>query len=257
MIEIHTIETMNDYISFVESLPPEFELSRGQERDYPLLPSACRLGEDGKRLYSNKTTAGFLEEFYSNSSIYLTESGIVLTSPSDSYETMIWAQHYGVPTRLLDFTYSHLISLMFAVENSLISDSPNDAVIWFLAPQMLNEISIKQMNIINISDPSLKTNFFANNDLPSVVSCTKTNKRINAQNGVFVLFNMEHGALETQKQADKYLKKVVIPADKTKDMLVSLFKMGMRFSHLYPEIQSISKDILLKHRVKEYLNDGN
>ena len=37
-----TIKTLSEYAAYVEALPNEFSLSRGQSGDYPLLPSALR-----------------------------------------------------------------------------------------------------------------------------------------------------------------------------------------------------------------------
>lgn len=44
-------------------------------------------------------------------------------------------QHYGVPTRLLDWSENPLVALYFAVENK---DKETDAAIWMLRPNKLN-----------------------------------------------------------------------------------------------------------------------
>ena len=51
---------------------------------------------------------------------------------------------------------------------------------------------------------------------------------------------------------DEFLKKVIISHKYAKVILASLYTMGMRFKDIYPELTSVSKDILLKHNVMEY-----
>lgn len=194
-----TIENLVDYVKYIQELDKEYVLSRGQGQDKVLLPSVFRLDDRNMRLYSNTTAKEFIEEFKNNSVLYLDNH---TRNIDNEFEWIILAQHFGVPTCLLDFTYSHMVSLMFALEKAFDYSDNDDgsSVVWFLNPQKLNLESINRNVILNLSE--------------------------------------ETKVLETAKYA--------------KGILASLYTMGMRFKDIYPELTSVSKDILLKHNVMEY-----
>lgn len=244
-------ESFSEYIEIVNSLPFEYCLSRGQSGEYPLLPSALRKDPAGNRLYSKHTVDAFLEDF-ENEAVHFIDKPIISTT---AWEWQVYAQHFGLPTRLLDFTYSHTISLMFAVENafSFKEDDAENAVVWFLNPYKLNEKSSKNREIINIS--SKKWEDFKLEDLPVAISAKKINSRIAAQNGLFVAFTDENGPLESLPFSDDILIKVLIPKKSAKGILRTLYLMGMRHSSLYPELSSVSKDIVLKENVRQYIQN--
>ena len=117
----------------------------------------------------------------------------------------------------------------------------------------LNEYSMNRTEIINISVS--RNERMEDKEYPVVISCTKKNNRISAQNGVFVYFQHGAVALEDLDIANEILKKVVIPYKDTKRIMKNLYLLGMRFSSLYPELSSISKDIILKNDVIEYMKE--
>ena len=55
---------------------------------------------------------------------------------SDFYEVISLAQHYGIPTRALDWSYDYRAALYFAVKNILADDyltndeKPDNGVLW-------------------------------------------------------------------------------------------------------------------------------
>ncbi|MDQ0972409.1 hypothetical protein QFZ31_002287 [Neobacillus niacini] len=243
------ITKLSEYMSYVEALPDVFSLSRGQTGDYPLLPSALRKDSKGNRKFTRQAVAHFLNQFKINSHYYM-------DSPWDiknAYEWMIHAQHYGLPTRLLDFTQSHIIALMFAVERAFTNDDSQDAVVWFLDPKKLNTLHSNRTDLIvlsNENDRDLKLDDFNG---PVIVQGRKLNNRINAQNGVFLYFQDTEVPLEEKVTADDILRKVIICGKHKKDILVSLYAMGVGFTQIYPELSSVSKDILMRDSISEYL----
>jgi len=243
------ISKLSEYASFVEGLPKEFCLSRGQSGDYPLLPSALRKDNLTKnRKYTKKAIRNFLTQFKINSYQYMDAPWDI----KNDIEWMLYAQHYGLPTKLMDFTISHITSLLFAVEKAFQTESDKDAVVYFLNPAGLNQKNMEQSTIVNVSgSDSVSAEGY---DGPVVVQGRKINSRINAQKGLFVLFQDDDEPLEGTAD-ENILKKILIPADATKDILSSLFSMGISFSHIYPELSSVSKDILLQQDVDDFLRE--
>ena len=83
----------------------------------------------------------------------------------------------------MDFTTSHVISLLFAVEKAFQDDSESDAEVYFLNPAALNCKFKEQSTIINISS---ETEFSSEgHDGPFVIQGRKLNSRVNAQKGLF------------------------------------------------------------------------
>ncbi|XNS99076.1 FRG domain-containing protein [Vibrio cyclitrophicus] len=239
------ITKLSEYMAYVEELEKEFYLSRGQSQDYPLLPSALRCDESGNRKYPKRAIRTFLEQFKINSYQYMPNPWDI----KNDIEWMLYAQHYGIPTRLMDFTTSHITSLLFAVEKSFQQDTDKDAVVYFLNPTNLNMKFKQQMSIVNISSESEHS--LEGLDGPIVIQGRKINPRVNAQKGLFVLFQDDDQALELIDN-QSILKKIVVKSDYTKEILASLYSMGVTFTHIYPELSSVAKDIVMQQDINDF-----
>lgn len=242
---LEAIEKLSDFMCFIENLPDEFLLSRGQPGEFNLLPSALRKDPSGNRKYSKQAIQYFLDEFQINAPSYI-KNGHPF---ENEYEWMIYAQHYGIPTRMLDFTFSHVISLMFAVENAFDIEEEVDSEVWFLNPEKLNTLHASRAEILNIANGErFNLDRFSG---PVAVKSRKTNERIKSQNGLFVYFQDDSAPLNELVTND-ILKKVIIKGEYKKQILASLFSMGISFTTLYPELQSVSKDIILKQSIQDF-----
>lgn len=242
------IHKLSEFISFLENLPKGFILSRGHSQDYSLLPGAFRKDTDKNRLYSKSDIQAFLDDFKNNSYPYLKNP----TAIESETEWMVYAQHFGIPTKLLDFTYSHITSLMFTLENAFNEKTSNDGVIWFLNPQKLNFKSTNNSHskIFILSDSENQLEKACG---PVVMTCKRINERIHAQNGLFIYFQEEHHSSPLEEYCDgSMLKKVIIDREAKKEILKSLNSLGMGYTSIYPELSSVSKDILLKRHIEEY-----
>lgn len=86
---------------------------RGSSRaDAPLLTSLDRLGGTSPPHQKAGLEEHILRNFIRYSRPYIGHQ------PSNDWENLVVAQHYGVPTRLLDWTYSPLVAAFFATRLS-------------------------------------------------------------------------------------------------------------------------------------------
>jgi len=105
-------------------------LFRGQSRGrWHLEPSLQRhLGNDTTAEEALAIERGFCEEFRSHARLHL--DGEFVPSGSALLPWLSLMQHYGCPTRLLDWTKSPFVAAYFAVE----ADWHHDGAIWLFHP---------------------------------------------------------------------------------------------------------------------------
>lgn len=116
------IESINDLgrvVDFLKRSGKKFIL-RGQTKDKTLKPQIARVNY---LLLDNEIE--IFEEFKKETARFLS-CREEISIPKNDFEWFVWAQHYGLLTRCLDWTYFHGVALFFAVNN----DMDNDGVIW-------------------------------------------------------------------------------------------------------------------------------
>jgi hypothetical protein len=156
--------TFTDYVRLVEQLQRNRACPlwyRGAGALFELLPSLYR--------HSSKTSVIDLARLESQLTTRFRQRSIPLHSRSlaDDLEALFLMQHYGVPTRLLDWTENPFIGLYFAVMSApctqQVGGQPRfseDAAVWILDPVGWNRDSLRHQSYdgeaLTPGDDSLK-----------------------------------------------------------------------------------------------------
>jgi hypothetical protein len=174
---------------------------------------------------------------------------LINDNPKDNFDWLFLMQHYGVPTRLLDWTESPLTALYFACIEQKHDDV--DGSLWSLKPTKLNEtagISTSEKNfipsfddqeLINYSVETLASN--PRNKLsPLATIATRNNPRIQSQLGVFTIHHLDQRAIEEICSNDEIIK-YKIPKSAKAEIRKELKLLGINKFTLFPELSSIGE----------------
>src|SRR5262249_39550766 len=130
----------------------------------------------------------------------------------DHFGWLFLAQHYGLPTRLLDWSENPLVAAYFAV-----TDIPDDdGCIWALWPDGLNQAFNAGSGLKQIRDPQVakiaKDAHTTGEMSPFVLAIDgqETDPRMLAQMSRFTLHAYD-AALESLSEREKWLRQYVIP----------------------------------------------
>lgn len=207
---------------------------------------AWKLESGYERLKNPPKEIALVNEFRQNANLLLDTH-----KPISDFDWLILMQHYGVPTRLLDWSESPLVSLYFATDQKDSRSKNKDGAIWMLDPGKLN------MNTNSSQDPYIPA--FEENDymadfetlkfdsgrnaglMPIAAIATRNNPRIQAQLGTFTISRSKTPIDEVGDKS--HVKKYIVPKGSKSVIAEELRILGLGKFQLFPELASIGEKI--------------
>jgi hypothetical protein len=108
--------------------------------DYRLQPSIEREAE-GKPTSWAALESMVLGEFQAKARLHMDVADLPRTDEKLSWLALM--QHYGIPSRLLDFSYSPYIGLYFALRNRTLSERGSSAQVWAIDVDAIQERAVR------------------------------------------------------------------------------------------------------------------
>ncbi|MFC3199033.1 FRG domain-containing protein [Parapedobacter deserti] len=229
------IATLEDYIRYLQALKQEHMpkgrvgdfLYRGQAGDIPLLPKILRLTpRDGDLLLAERE---LLNEFKRANPLLIDPYQV-----KNDWDFLTLGQHYGLPTRFLDWTHNALAALWFAASSatdSVVADAGGPVIVWvfmadssdFLADECTGHpFDLEESKLFR----------------PRIIK-----QRINNQSGVFSVHST--AALINRQQFDDLgdyrskLVKIKIPKADACGILDDLHSLGVDAFSIFPELEGL------------------
>lgn len=253
------------------------------ESPTPLVPNAYRnyggpLNDENlkKKVYNN---AKFLEEnlkatFHRHAEPYLNK----LQIENNSWNKYYLMQHYGLKTRLLDWTENSLIALFNAVYDTKENE---DGVVWILNPHRLNNFSVnkacdttnkpfdmvsipnsienkrsplfskdKKLNLDELHRRYLYLDFESNTKtnsstkyFPLAIYPPLLDERMSMQSACFTIFGNEVNGLCEIESRNEFLDKVVIDVNSKINIRGELRWLGISQKNMLPGLEGICTSI--------------
>jgi hypothetical protein len=180
--------------------------------------------------------------------------GLTDKGPQSSWEWYFTMQHFGAPTRLLDWTEGVLIALYFAVRHS---KGESDAAIWMVDPWWLNNRVVCQREVI---PPGAEIGISAQDSdrykawlpdryssselpqLPVAVYPTHTARRISTQRSCFTIHGSDADGLERlANESTVHIAKVIIPRTEISKIKEQLFISGIDEVTIFPDLDGLGR----------------
>lgn len=192
----------------------------------------------------------------------------------DFPEIMSLAQHYGLPTRALDWSYDYKVSLYFAVKDVISNPNTQDCVLWALNYKLFeNQLHNKEYTInLKIYRPKYNTN-----------------PNLTAQKGLFTFLyeyirdyedplddiisnELKQNVEDRIKGEENELKIITVPPDLTSEdtvfykfiipkelkaeILKELYLDGYSEEYLFPGYNGVSKHVINEVKLRDILKNS-
>lgn len=290
---MHESRTLQNYLNIIDNFGKQYGTDlilnnpriikfvyRGVKNiDYELIPGLFRNASDGNRKY---LTLGkeidIIQTFIQEAIAYIT------TIPETDYFRWIQiAQHYGVPTRLLDWTSNPLVAMYFACSG----DFDKDGCVWILHRDNYHHYWQEKEQIkkhpehlkVTIADvgknlickgeesdiylperPFLMTPYYIDSRMSTQAShfmiWGKSDKPFESffENNNYLQMHKDKNGMILNSTEDKeeFVYKYIIPSSEKKEILRSLSRMGVNEKSIFPGLDGIGKYVESMYRIDDY-----
>lgn len=254
--------------------------------EYKLIPSIFRKfkQEDDKHEYW-KYSLSNENEMYMH---FIKEAKLYIKNIDDNtnegyLEWMVYAQHFGVPTRLLDFTHNPLVALYFACSK----EENKDGAIWIINLMNYKKFHSKLLK----NEANVNKNTTRNELIYEIISelkngtlnCSKfpiqfipyyLDERMSTQASSFLLWGQDERpfedmiekenyinissakngvSIEYEGKSEEFILKILIPHEKKKTILEELDLLGVNPKSIFPGLDGIGKYIENYYNVEDKL----
>lgn len=252
-IDIDSVESLAKEINKFES----YYLFRGQANASWKLESSLERVV-GQKNWSKENAKKFedfsLEKFRSKFHLYDREN----TPPSSKFSWLSTMQHYGVPTRLLDFTESPYVALYFALESS-VTGCQNDMALYAVnyrevRSRTLKYIKEKKKTVSDQQDKVFEEVFDKYSyEVAWIEEPEYFNARLERQQGSFLfsdnLGRRIHDVLELPHYSSTDVKKLVICSKLVVNIYDLLQKMNINRRNLFGDLDGLARSVRMDMQI--------
>lgn len=179
----------------------------------------------------------------------------------DDWQLLFLMQHYGIPTRFLDWTENPAIALFFALSSAKKNNGTymEDAAVWLLDPYKWNKHVFHHVGWddgpMSISNDYIKNGYSPgriNNRSAVAVYGIHNSPRIVAQRGSFSILGTDTNSLDEQFYKDNNfdnttIQKIIIEKSNIERLLKKLISMGITDATIYPDLVGLGLEIKRVH----------
>lgn len=169
----------------------------------------------------------------------------------DDNDTLQWLsimQHFGSPTRLIDFSWSPYVAAFFALENTT-----KDSAVWAICSSKISEKNKKLAKNFNkdvnkVLDEAILNKCPKKNNFVLIAEPKIMNQRLSVQRGTFAITKSLDEGLE-KVLVDYYdnngdtIVKFILPKKIRKEAMLDLYNSNITNATLFPDIVGMAKSI--------------